>query len=195
MKFKSDIDIDVANRDIALSKLESIPASIIKNNNLIKHNTGVYFHSIPQDPVSGRSSLDYQEAEDRGYIKLDILNVSVYQMIKSEDHLLQLMNQEPEWDKLYDESYFSKLIHVNGHYDTLIKMPEAVSSIPRLAMFLSIIRPAKRYLIGRPWAEVAKTIWVKPEDGNYYFKKSHAIAYANLVVVNMNLLTQVFEQE
>ena len=67
-------------------------------------------------------------------------------------------------------------------------MPEAVNSIPRLAMFLSVIRPAKRHLIGRPWAEVAKTIWERPDDGGYYFKKSHAVAYAHLVAVHMNLL-------
>ena len=190
MKFKSDIDIDVADRDLALSKLKSVTASIIKNNNPTKHNTGVYFHEIPVDPLSGRASIDYQEAEDRGYIKLDILNVSVYQQIKSEEHLLELMQREPDWDKLYDESYFSKLIHVSGHYNTLISMPEAVSSIPRLAMFLSIIRPAKRHLIGKTWTEVAETIWDKPADDGYYFKKSHAVAYANLVVVHMNLLSQ-----
>jgi DNA polymerase III alpha subunit len=55
-------------------------------------------------------------------------------------------------------------------------------------MFLSIIRPAKRHLIGQPWAEVAKTIWEKPTDGSYYFKKAHAVSYAHLVVVHMNLL-------
>jgi len=66
-------------------------------------------------------------------------------------------------------------------------MPEPVDSIPRLAMLLSIIRPAKRHLIGLPWSEVAKTVWEK-DDELYTFKKSHAIAYANLVVVHMNLL-------
>jgi hypothetical protein len=66
-------------------------------------------------------------------------------------------------------------------------MPEAVNSVPRLAMFLAIIRPAKRHLIGLPWAEVAKTVWNKPADGGYFFKKAHAISYAHLVLVHMNL--------
>jgi hypothetical protein len=79
-------------------------------------------------------------------------------------------------------------MHVNGHYDTLIQFPEAVNSIPRLAMFIAAIRPAKRNLIGKTWAEVAKTIWDKPTDGSYYFKKAHAVSYAHLIVVNMNLL-------
>jgi DNA polymerase III alpha subunit len=64
-----------------------------------------------------------------------------------------------------------------------------VDTIPRLAMFLAVIRPAKRHLIGRTWSEVSKTIWDKV-DGEYAFKKSHAVAYANLVVVNLNLLCE-----
>jgi len=62
-----------------------------------------------------------------------------------------------------------------------------VDTIPRLAMFLAVIRPAKRHLMGQSWAEVAKTVWDRTEDV-YYFKKAHAISYAYLVVVNMNLI-------
>jgi len=68
-------------------------------------------------------------------------------------------------------------------------MPEPVDSIPRMAMLLSIIRPAKRHLIGKTWEEIAKTVWERPIDNTYYFKKSHAVAYAHLVVVHMNLIT------
>jgi hypothetical protein len=98
------------------------------------------------------------------------------------------MTQEPEWHRLYDPEFCAKLIHIGNHYKTLLQMPEAVNSIPRLMMFMAIIRPAKRHLIGLPWAEVAKTIWDKTEDGQYAFKKSHSCAYSHLVVVNMNLL-------
>jgi hypothetical protein len=68
-------------------------------------------------------------------------------------------------------------------------MPEPVNSIPRLAMFLAVIRPGKKHLIGKTWIEVAKTVWDKGTDG-YTFKKAHAIAYAHLVVVHMNLLEE-----
>ena len=189
MKFKSDIDIDFADREQILSLVKTVPASIIRNNELVKHNTGVYVTDIPQDPFSGYASIDYEVAEDRGYFKLDFLNVHVYKQIRNEEHLISLM-REPDWSKLYVPEICSQLIHVNGHYDTLIKMPEAVNSIPRLAMFLSIIRPAKRHLIGQSWAEVAKTIWDKPSNNEYYFKKSHAVSYAQLVVVNLNLLCE-----
>jgi hypothetical protein len=188
MKFKSDIDIDFGDRAQALKLLRVTPASILRDGKLIQHNTGVYPTSIPVDPFTGMSSIDYESAEDRGYAKLDFLNVSLYTQIKNEQHLQELIAQETDWAQLYDPEFCGKLIHIGNHYKTLIQMPEAVDSIPRMAMFLSVIRPAKRHLIGLPWAEVAKTVWDKPEDNEYYFKKSHAVAYAHLVVVNMNLL-------
>ncbi len=195
MKFTSDIDIDVGDRDLALSVLAHTQASIIRDNKISKHNTGVYFTQIPQDPFTGRASLDYQAAEDLGYIKVDVLNVGLYQQVQSEQHLQQLMQQEPAWDRLYDPNFCSRLIHIGAHYDTLIRFPEAVNTIPRLAMFLACIRPAKRHLIGLPWKEVAKHVWEKPADGGYAFKRSHGVAYAHLVAVNMNLLSQACEQE
>jgi hypothetical protein len=193
VKFKSDIDIDFPDRERALAVLKTTSASMLRDGRLVKHNTGVYPTTIPTDPFNGMSSIDYESAEDRGYTKLDFLNVSLYTQIKSEEHLQELIAQEPAWDQLYDRDFCSQLIHIGNHYDTLIKMPEAVNSIPRMAMFLAIIRPAKRYLIGRTWREVAETIWDKTEEG-YQFKKSHAVAYAHLVCVNMNLLSNLADK-
>jgi hypothetical protein len=195
MQFKSDIDIDVANRDQALALLNHTAATIIRDDKVSKHNTGVYFTEIPADPANGRASLDYEAAEEHGYIKLDILNVGLYQQIKNEQHLQELMQQEPAWNRLYDPEFCAQLIHIGAHYNTLIKMPEAVNSDVRLMMFLAIIRPAKRHLIGLPWKEVAKTIWERPADNGYFFKKSHSCAYSRLVMVHMNLLTRASEQE
>lgn len=190
MKFKSDIDIDVANREQALATVQHIPASIIRNSKLTKHNTGVYFTQIPTDPFSGQASLDYEAAEDLGYIKVDVLNVGLYQQIRSEQHLQDLMRQEPLWDLLRAPDFCNQLIHIGSHHDTLMRMPEPVDSVPRLAMFLAVIRPAKRHLIGKSWAEVARTVWERPTDDSYYFKKAHAVGYAHLVAVNMNLICE-----
>ena len=190
MKFQSDIDIDLGDRTQALVHLQHVPASILRDGRLVKHNSGIYVTNIPVDPYTGQASIDYQTAELRGYVKLDLLNVSLYTQIKNEEHLTELMQREPEWDRLYDPEYFAKLIHVGSHYDLLLKCPEAVNSIPRMAMFLALIRPGKRHLIGKTWREVGATVWEKTEDDVYFFKKSHSISYAHLVVVNMNLLTQ-----
>lgn len=189
MKFRSDIDIDFADREQALAVLDATPASIIRDGKLVKHNTGLYVTDIPVDPFTGYASLDYNDAEERGYIKLDFLNVNLYKQVRSEQHLLELM-REPDWTKLYDKSICDQLIHVNGHYDLLLQMPEPVDSIPRLAMFLAIIRPAKRHLAGKIWKEVAQTVWEKPTDDTYYFKKSHSISYSQLVAINLNLICE-----
>ena len=194
MKFKSDIDIDFGDRTQALNLLPHHAAGIMRDGQLIRHNTGVYVTDIPVDPFTGIASIDYKEAETRGYTKLDFLNVSLYTQIKNEQHLNDLMAQEPTWDLLYDRDFCSLLIHIGNHYDTLIKMPEPVNSIPRLAMFLAIIRPGKRHLIGQTWAEVAKTIWDATEDG-YVFKKAHAVAYAHLVAVHINLIVEGISYE
>ena len=189
MKFNSDIDIDFADRQQVLAVLDVIPASQLRDGKLVRHNTGVYPTQIPVDPFSEGASLDYQTAEQRGYIKLDLLNVHVYRQVRNEQHLIELM-RDPDWARLYDPEICQQLVHINNHYETLLKMPEPVDSIPRLAMFLAVIRPAKRHLIGRPWSEVAKTIWDKPTDDGYYFKRSHSVSYAQLVVVNLNLLCE-----
>ena len=190
MKFTSDIDIDVADREHALEFFKQTPASILRDGKYVKHNTGVYFTDMPADPFTGYASIDHDTAEDRGYIKLDILNVGLYSQVRDEAHLDQLMSQEPNWARLYEPEFCAQLIHIGNHYDTLIKMPEAVNTIEKLAMFLAVIRPAKRHLVGKPWAEVAKTVWEKPADDTYYFKKAHAVSYAHLVAVNVNLISE-----
>ena len=184
----TDIDIDIGDRDRLLSNIEHVPASIRKNNTVKKHPTGIYVTDIPYDPINKISSLDYEVANQRGYFKLDILNVHIYNEVRDEAHLLELM-KEPNWNKLNEEKFVEQLIHLGNHFNSLRKMPEPVNSIPRLAMFLAAIRPAKKHLIGLPWVEVSKTIWEK-EEGTYSFKKSHAVAYAQLVVVHMNLLVE-----
>lgn len=189
MKFSADIDIDFANRDAVLQLIKHVPAAINRNGEWAKHNTGVYVNPIPADPFTKLSNIDYIEAEELGYIKLDLLNVHVYSLIKNEEHLNQLIAEEPLWDMLEHKEFVEQVIHIGNHYDLLKKMPEPVNSIPRMAMFLSVIRPAKRHLAGLLWKDVAKTIWQKPLDDTYFFKQSHAVSYAQLVAVHMNLLS------
>ena len=153
-----------------------------------KHATGIYVTDVPYDAINEIANIDYTTAEKRGYIKLDFLNVHVYDKIRDEQHLISLMD-EPDWQKLNDRVFVEKLIHLANHYNSMQKMPEPIDSIPRLAMFLAVIRPSKKHLTGLPWKEVAKTVWDK-DDSGYTFKKSHSISYAHLVAVHMNLLAE-----
>lgn len=188
MKLKGDIDIDFGSRDALLKLIAHTPAAMRKINPIRKHATGVYITDIPYDPINDMAAIDYAEAEDRGYFKLDLLNVYVYSQVKSEQHLISLM-QEPNWNLLLDRKFVEKLVHLNNHYQSIKRMPEPINSIPRLAMFLALIRPSKKHLIGESWQEVAKTVWDKEDDG-YSFKKSHSVSYSYLVCVHMNLLEE-----
>lgn len=183
-----DIDIDIGNRDNLLKIIKHVPASINRNGNWVKHNTGVYVTSIPKDPITGMSTVDYETAEKLGYVKLDILNQSVYEQVKDPAHLDKLLSTDPMWEMLQYKEFVEKIVHINNHYDTIQRMPEPINSITRMAMLLAIIRPAKRQLIGKTWKEVGLDVWIKPVDDAYYFKKSHAVSYAHLVAIHMNLL-------
>tara|TARA_Y100001938_G_scaffold138849_1_gene204932 strand:+ start:346 stop:936 length:591 start_codon:yes stop_codon:yes gene_type:complete len=181
-----DVDIDFFDRDGVLKLFKHTPATIIKENKIEKHKTGVYFHAVPEHPVTGHSTLDYKEAEDRGYFKIDCLNVSIYKNIKSEQELVELMIQEPDWDMLKDQKIVDQLFHLNGHFNIVSKLQP--QTIEQLAAVLAIIRPAKRQLMYKEWEDILAEVWVRPQDGGYFFKKSHAVAYAHAIVVQMNLM-------
>jgi DNA polymerase III alpha subunit len=183
-----DIDIDFNDREQALALFKHIKASRNDNGKLVKHNTGVYLHEVPVDAVSGLSSIDYTQAEANGYFKIDFLNVGLYKGVRDENHLTQLMNGEPLWDLLEQDDFSNLLFHINGHGEILRKMKP--TTIEQLAAVLAMIRPAKRYLIGKDWNTVLNEVWKKPESEEYFFKKSHATAYAVAIVVQMNLICE-----
>jgi hypothetical protein len=181
-----DVDVDFFDRDAVLKLFKHTPASMIKDGKTEKHKTGVYFHAVPEHPVTGNSTLDYKEAENRGYFKIDMLNVNIYKNVKSEQELVELMIQEPDWEMLKDPKIVENLFHLNGHFNIVSNLEP--KTIEQLAAVLAIIRPAKRNLMYKDWEEILKEVWVKPTDGSYFFKKSHAIAYAQAIVVQMNLI-------
>ena len=183
-----DIDIDFIDRDQALKLFEHIPASRIDNGKLVEHNPGVYLHEVPVDAVSSLCQIPYEQAEDEKYFKIDFLNVGIYKGVRNEDHLIQLMETEPLWDLLLQDEFADLLFHLNGHGAILRKT--CPTSVEELAAVLAMIRPAKRNLIGKSWPEIMKEVWLKPETNDYYFKKSHATAYAVAIVVQMNLICE-----
>ena len=183
-----DVDIDFFDRDGVLKLFKHTPASIINDKTHEKHKTGVYFHAVPEHPVTKHASIDYKVAEDRGYFKIDMLNVNIYKHVKSEQELVELMIQEPDWDMLKDKKIVDQLFHLNGHYEIVNTLQP--KTITQLAAVLAIIRPAKRYLLKQNWDDIKDQVWKKPSDGSYFFKKSHAVAYAQAIVVQMNLITR-----
>jgi hypothetical protein len=111
---------------------------------------------------------------------------------KSEEHLTELINKEPLWDLLLQDDFVNLLFHLNGHGSILRQT--CPNSLEKLAAVLSMIRPAKRYLIGKDWTTILDEVWKKPTTNEYHWKKSHAFSYALLVVMHMNLICEQLTQ-
>jgi hypothetical protein len=181
----ADIDIDFADREKILSLIRHVPARQTTEGR--KHNSGVYVTDIPYDPLNGCAALDYKQAEDRNYFKIDFLNMSVYQLIKDPDHYQQMLSNPPNWQRIWtDPAWASRLVHIGNYTDLLGTMKP--DSLPRMAAFISVIRPGKAHLQNRPWNEVFDSVWDGDDSRGYVFKKSHAISYSALVALHMNLL-------
>lgn len=190
MKIDFDIDIDFSDRNLALQGIEHVSASMVgRNGRLEKHNTGVYFHTVPQDPVTRLASLPYKQAEQHGYFKIDLLNVHVYENVKNEAHLVELINAPFDWSLMKYPEFVAELIHLHNHAELISQLRP--TNIPELAMSLALIRPGKQHLIedciAHGFSMIKKEIW-EPSDRGYVFKKSHSFGYAVLVKVHAQLL-------
>lgn len=187
MVTRPDIDIDLADRDQLLGLIPHVRARQVSGNTITKHNTGIYATAIPEDFQHGCAAIDYREAEQRRYFKIDLLNQSVYRLVRDYRHLDEMMQRDPPWSRLWhDPEWASQIVHVGNHLDLLRDMRP--DSITRMAAVISVIRPGKAHLRGRPWQEVFDQVWDGDESRGFVFKKAHAISYAHLVALHMNLL-------
>ena len=185
----ADIDIDFADRELVLKLIRHTPARQEVQGQVRRHNSGVYVTDIPHDPINGCAAIDYEQAEQRGYFKIDFLNMNVYKLIKSSEHYQEMLADTPPWDRLWQDLEWAKqLVHVGNYTDLLKNMRP--TTIPQMAAFISIIRPGKAHLQNQPWADVFATVWDGNDSQGYTFKKSHSLSYAMLVVLHMNLLNQ-----
>lgn len=195
MKINTDVDIDVFGRDDILKDIGCVFGRIDRPDGKVdKHNTGVYFQNIPRDPTTNISTIDHRIAKDYGYFKIDFLNVNMYEDIKSEQHLLDLMNREPPWDFFQYQEITDQLFHLKDHSNLLVKYkPQTVED---LAMILAIMRPAKAYLQQHGWDKIRSEVWIKVEDkASYQFKRAHAVSYAIAIVVNLHLLIEKLSKD
>lgn len=189
-----DVDIDFADRDAALRGLHHIDAMLVnKNDQVSRHPSGVYFQNAPVNPVTGLCSLDYRQAKDHGYFSIDFLNQTVYQKITDEAHLDRLLNTEPPWELLDEPSLVEQLMHIRSHFEIVESIKPR--SVEDLAIVLALIRPGKRFLVGKSRQYIEQEVWKQDSSDSYTFKKAHAISYAALIVVQMNLLMEELNSE
>ena len=183
----ADIDIDFADRDLVLKLIQHTPARQVVQGQVRRHNSGVYVTDIPQDPLHGCAAIDYEQAEDRGYFKIDWLNMYVYKLVQDTSHYQAMLDATPPWDRLWQDTEWARqLVHVGNYTDLLKSMRPC--TIPQMAAFISIIRPGKAHLQNQPWKDVFASVWDGDDSRGYTFKKSHAVSYAALVALHMNLL-------
>jgi DNA polymerase III alpha subunit len=95
---------------------------------------------------------------------------------------------------LYDKDICEQLFQLGGTIDGIptYDLIEAYKpqTLDDLAIFLALLRPRKKHLIGREWDEIKAEIWQAGDDSLYGFKRAHALSYALVIVVQLNLLVE-----
>lgn len=191
-----DIDIDVKpSLDVSNVFATAINAMMVNNDGTIKkHPVGYYFQDIPTDPITSLSAIPYKRAESMGYYKIDFLSLNMLDHFASKSEIRTLLEIEPDWDLLLDSTIYDRLFQLGRHYSLVsILKPR---SVPALADCIALLRPGKRkltneYIAASPIGRNAlrKALYEKPKNGEYYFKKSHATAYALTIKLQLHLFT------
>lgn len=184
-----DIDIDTPT-DFDPTKLfgKCVRASQVNNEKITKHPAGVYFQTIPTDPVTNLAAIPYNRAEDYGFFKVDFLHLSLLDFFDNKRQLRALMKKEPDWSLLQDEAVAGQLFQLRNSYE-LLKFLKP-TSVEELADCIALIRPAKihlqeQYLVNKE--KTRKELYKMPLPTGC-FKRAHAIAYAFNVVVQLHLI-------
>mgnify|MGYP000054622009 CR=1 FL=1 len=193
-----DIDLDTPTTFNIKELFPSfVRASVVQRNELTPHACGYYCQHIPIDNITKLAAIPYDQALEYGYRKIDFLHLSLYDKIESPNHLKQLQITEPNWNLLQDPFVLEQLSHLGTKNEdgTLkhFKMIQLLNpkSIEDVADCLALIRPSKQHLLSEyinNKQQVRGILYDPPASDQYYFKKSHAIAYAHNVVVELNII-------
>lgn len=185
-----DIDIDIKTTFDPLSVFDqAINASMVKNGELKKHPCGIHFQNIPQDPITKLSAIPYKEASDLGYFKIDFLHLSVLEVFNNKQEIRTLLRTPPDWSLLKDPNVVKKLFHLSNWYDVLNSIEP--KNIQELADCLALIRPLKQNLLPEYIRNKQRTrikLYANEKGDKTSFKKSHAIAYALVIVLQLHLI-------
>lgn len=184
-----DIDIDIRPDVLPLELFKGVAtrASMVQNNHLVKHQVGLYFQNIPQDRLTGFSAIPYEEAEDHGYFKIDMLNNNALKQFSTKKEMDDLLDIEPDWSLLLDKDNVDKLFHLAGHFDIVYAIKP--KSALEIADAIAFIRPFKEKILDkylRNKTEHRKELYTVRDKS--HMKKAHAVAYALIVVLQLHLI-------
>jgi hypothetical protein len=185
---KFDVDIDFKTD---FNSSDYFPnwtrASLVKDEILKPHVCGVYPQNISIDQITNLSAIPYKEAEELNYFKVDMLHNSVYNHFNSKAEIDELLTMEPNWNLLLDKNNVEKLFQLSRHYDIILKIQP--KSVEDLADTIALIRPGKASMLKLYLSqkEMVRQVLYTESDG-YFFKRSHAIAYALTIVLQLHLI-------
>ena len=185
-----DIDIDCAPTFDPVQVFPWTRAAVVRDGEYTQHPCGVYPQCIPVDPITKLAAIPYDAAEELGYFKIDFLHLNVYQHFKTRAEIDDLLAKEPDWTLLQVPSNHHKLFQLANHGELLLKLRPA--SVIELADVMALIRPGKRQLVPlyMKSKNMARPILWKADDGGYSFKKSHALSYAYVLILQLHLIEQ-----
>lgn len=185
-----DVDIDLQTDFDPLEYFDqAIRASMVKDGELKKHPAGAYLQFMPPDRVTNLAAIPYDKAEGLGYVKFDFLHLSLLDYFDNKEQIRALVNKEPDWNLLLSAENVQKLFQIHRHYKIISTIKPR--SVQELADTIALIRPAKRDLLDQylhDKEQTRKQLYTKPSDGKYYFKRSHAVAYALTIVLQLHLI-------
>ena len=185
-----DIDIDFQTNFTPKQSLPGvIVASMVKKSSLVKHPCGHYLQTMPVDKVTGLAAIPFDAAQEIGYTKLDFLHLSILDKCKSKQELRALANIDPSWELLQDSEVVSKLFQLKNHADLLSLVKP--TTLEELADCVAMIRPSKIKYVGQYIRNKAATrplLYRHATDDKSAFRRSHAIAYATTIVVQLNMI-------
>ena len=185
----ADIDIDTPTSFKPSTIFPWTRASLVKDGDLQPHPCGYYPQAIPVDQLTQLAAIPYAEAEEVGYYKIDFLHLGVYDHFQSRAEIEALLEVEPDWGLLLVPQEQKKLFQLSKHVEIL----DAVKpkNVEELADVLALIRPGKKNLLKLYLAQrdiTRRSLYAKDESG-YSFKKSHAVAYALVIVLQLHLIS------
>lgn len=180
-----DVDIDLPPS--VERKKYGVRGMVYKNENCTPHPSCFYLQDVPVDPISECAAFHYEEDFCKELIKVDLLVNRSYENIRSKEDLLRFAETEPDWDMLLDEDVVTKLPHIGKYYWLVSQIKP--NCIEDLADTIALIRPGKSHLIEnylKNKKSVKRFLYKRSANEQAYFKKSHAISYALMIVVVMN---------
>lgn len=184
-----DIDLKTSFKPEDYFK-EGIRASRVENNTLRAHTAGFYFQTIPKDPITNLAAIPFKEAEKLGYFKMDFLHLSLLDDFESKEEIRALLAMEPDWSILEEQENVEKLFQLGRQFDVVHTIKP--KNIEELCDCIAIFRPGKKHLLQHYNANkefIREELYKAPEVGDkYYFKRSHSLAYAMNVVLQMHLI-------